>query len=110
MNYFQDGIWTHTVPNKGYNASGRRGIINHLCFGPLETITYGITIDSKCYYEYHIIEGIQEGDLFFEYIDQAKLLEAIRKEIELCKQYCADEMFSLFQAEKEALEKNSLTL
>ena len=75
MNAFRIGIWEHAAPEEHYDRDGKRAIIKHLCYGPLETMIYGVTTDSTYYWEYHIIEGLEEGERFLEYISKEKMLE-----------------------------------
>ena len=106
MNAFRVGVWEHSAPEEHYDRDGKRAIIKHLCYGPLETMIYGVTTDSTYYWEYHIIEGLEEGERFLEYISKEKMLHAIDHEISLCEQYQALAMIPLFLREKEQIENH----
>ncbi len=57
-----------------------------LCFGPLETCEYGVD-GSNFYFENKILEGINEGDSYFEILDNEKFLDVIKNELWLCKKH-----------------------
>lgn len=99
--------WYYSLPNKKYDDEGKRGIINMLCFGPLETLTYGITKNFKFYYEYKFLEGYEEGDIIFYYISKQKMLDKLYSTIELCKQNNNDELLNILQAETEEINNMS---
>lgn len=102
---FWSGKWLHDPPSKEYDSTGKRTIIKHLCFGPAETQIWYETADGQCYFELHIIEGLQAGDVFLDQISKVKMLEAINTEIELCKQFNETQLVALFQAEKDRIEQ-----
>lgn len=86
MDRFWVGEWLHIIYRENAGGKGKRPIICHLCFGPLETREYGIT-DSSFYFEEHIIEGIGEGDRDFRIIGKEEFLKAVNGEIRLCEKY-----------------------
>lgn len=43
---FWIGPWNHIGPDEEFDSEGKRVIIRKLCFGPLETIEYGVTNES----------------------------------------------------------------
>ena len=102
---FWAGNWLHDPPSEEYDSTGKRAIIKHLCFGPVETQTWYESVDGQYYCELHIIEGLQTGDVFLDRISKAKILEAIITEIDLCKRLGQVELAAAFQAEKERIEK-----
>lgn len=106
MYYFRANGWEHAAPEEKADQDGKRAIIKHLCYGPLETVIYGVTTELKYYREYHIIEGLEEGERYFEYISRKKILDMIDHEISLCEQYQAPEMIPLFLREKEQIAKS----
>ena len=74
---FWVGNWLHDPPSKEYDSTGKRAIIKHLCFGPVETQTWYESVDGQYYCELHIIDGLQARDVFLDRISKAKMLEAI---------------------------------
>jgi len=104
---FRIGEWWHEAPNKKADATGKRAIVKHLCFGPLETRIWYELEDGQYSYEVHFIEGIQEGDIFVDFINKSKMLEVIKSEIALCQKYNKLELVALFQAEIERIENQS---
>ncbi len=103
MKGFFNGIWKHTLPEKEFDQEGNRRIIVNVCFGPLETLTYGITKDNQYYYKYEVLEPEIFADVFFRYIEKQEMLEAINEEIQLCKEYHAEEMRILLEKEREKI-------
>ena len=102
---FWVGNWLHDPPSKEYDSTGKRAIIKHLCFGPVETQTWYESVDGQYYCELCIIEGLQAGDVFLDRISKAKMLEVIITEIDLCKRLGEAELAAAFQAEKDRIEK-----
>lgn len=102
---FWVGNWLHDPPSKEYDITGKRAVIKHLCFGPVETQTWYESVDGQYYCELCIIEGLQAGDVFLDQISKAKMLEAIVTEIDLCKSLGEAELAAVFQAEKDKVEK-----
>lgn len=102
---FWAGNWPHDPPSEEYDSTGKRAIIKHLCFGPVETQTWYESVDGQYYCELHILEGLQAGDVFLDRISKAKMLEAIITEIDLCKRLGEAELAAAFQAEKDKIEK-----
>ena len=102
---FWVGNWLHDSPGKEYDSTGKRAIIRHLCFGPAETQIWYKSADGQYYYELHIIEGLQAGDIFLDQISTVKMLEAINTEIDLCKRLGKTELAAIFQTEKEKIEE-----
>ena len=50
---FWVGNWLHDPPSKEYDSTGKRAIIKHLCFGPVETQTWYESVDGQYYCELH---------------------------------------------------------
>ena len=107
MNYFV-GSWTHYIPEKNFN-NNKRILIKRLCFGPLETIIFGIEkinkLQYKYFFEHNIIEGIEE-EFIFKYINKKEILENINNEISICKKL-NNEFYILFEIEKQKIESNN---
>lgn len=87
MKGFWVGGWEHVI----FSAEELRGeakcpVIMRLCFGPLETMEYGV-LDGKFYFESKILEGIDEGDCIFEIIDKEHFIDVMENEIRLCKEH-----------------------
>lgn len=102
MNFWV-GNWMHCVPDKKHDADGRRNIVQHLCWGPLETQIWFETSDHKYYYEEHIIEGILEGERSLEVISKIEMIKVLDEEIVLCQKYNAASLVPLFEAEREKI-------
>ena len=102
---FWAGNWLHDPPSEEYDSTGKRAIIKHLCFGPVETQTWYESVDGQYYCKLHILKGLQAGDVFLDRISKAKMLEAIITEIDLCKRLGEAELAAAFQAEKDKIEK-----
>lgn len=100
---FWVGSWLHDVPDTEYNDSGKRAIIKHLCFGPLETRIWYKLKDGQYSCETHFAEGIQDGEHFTDFISKSEMLEVIESEIVLCKKYGETDIAALLQAEKEEI-------
>ena len=101
---FWVGNWLHDPPSKEYDSTGKRAVVKHLCFGPAGTQTWYESADGQYYYELHIIEGLQAGDIFLDRISKVKMLKAISTEIDLCKKFGEFELADMFQAEKDRIE------
>lgn len=87
MNGFWVGGWEHVIFSADELRAGKKcPVISHLCFGPLETLEYGV-LDGKFYFESKILEGIDEGDCIFEIIDKEHFTGVIENEIRLCKEH-----------------------
>ena len=97
---FWVGAWLHDVPDTEYNASGKRAVVKHLCFGPLETRIWYKVLNGQYCCEIHFIEGMQGR---MTVLTDEELLEVIEAEIVLCKEYNETELAVLFQAEKEKI-------
>ncbi|MCI9375859.1 MAG: hypothetical protein HFF85_05635 [Oscillibacter sp.] len=97
------GAWLHDEPDRKFDSQGNRAIVKHLCFGPAETQIWYETADGQYFCELHVIEGIQAGDRFVDFIGKSKMLEVLESEIALCETCNAPELAVLFQAEKEKL-------
>lgn len=100
---FRVGTWTHNAPDTEYSASGKRAIVKHLCFGPLETRIWYKLIDGRYCREIHFIEGLQAGERFTDFISKSEMLEVVESEIALCKKHGVIDMENLLQAEKEKI-------
>lgn len=95
---FWVGTWLHVIPDQKDSAGNdKRIIIKHLCFGPVETQIWYQSKDGQYYYEYHIIEGLQAGDLFLYCISKSEMIKVINTEIALCNQYEKPELAALLQ-------------
>ncbi|MDE7297817.1 MAG: hypothetical protein K2N94_03165 [Lachnospiraceae bacterium] len=101
---FWVGAWLHDTPDTGYDAKGKRAVVKHLCFGPLETRIWYQCKDGQYCREIHFIEGLQAEELFTDFISKSEMLKVIEAEIALCKKYNQTELSVLFQAEKEEIE------
>ena len=101
---FWVGRWLHDIPDTGYDAEGKQAIIKHLCFGPLETRIWYKWKGGQYCREVHFIEGIQEGELYTEFISKSEMLEVMKAEIALCEKYNEIELAVLLQAEKEKID------
>ena len=102
MTGFQVGDWLHCPPKEQF-VQGRRVLIQHLCFGPLETRQWFVTEDGRFFYEEHIIEGCRAGELFREARTREELLRALDCEIQLCRRFQGEALIPLFQAERDRL-------
>ncbi|MCQ2974573.1 MAG: hypothetical protein MJ211_07145 [Bacteroidales bacterium] len=74
--------WHHNGPEP--IKDGTEKIVVNLCFGPLETIIYGIK-DGKYFFEDTEIEGFEE--YYFENISKEKFIQQLNYEISLCEKY-----------------------
>ena len=100
---FWVGTWLHDAPDIGYDADGKQAIIKHFCFGPLETrLWYKLKSGQYCR-EIHFIEGLQEGELFTDFISKSEMLKVIENEIILCKKYNETDLADLLQSEKKKI-------
>lgn len=87
MEAFWVGSWNHIVFSaEELHAGEKCPVIRQLCFGPLETLEYGVS-DGEFYFENEVLEGIGEGDRYFEIIETKRFLEVIENEIHLCEKY-----------------------
>lgn len=84
--FWVDG-WEHVIFSAEELRAGEKcPVIRQLCFGPLETVEYGV-LDGELYFENMVLEGIGEGDCVFEIIDNEHFLEVLEYEIHLCEKY-----------------------
>lgn len=84
--FWADG-WNHIIFSVEEPYAGeKRPLIRWLCFGPAETIEYGITND-KLYFEDNILEGLDEGDCIFQIIDKEHFLKIAENELRLCEKF-----------------------
>lgn len=87
MSGFWVGGWEHVIFSGEELRTGEKcPVIMQLCFGPLETMEYGV-LDGKFYFESKILEGIDEGDCIFEIIDKEHFIDVMENEIRLCKEH-----------------------
>ena len=100
---FRIGTWLHDAPDIGFDANGKRAIVKHLCFGPLETRIWYKLIDGRYCCEIHFIEGLQAGERYTDFIEKSKMLEVIDNEISLCKKYSETNLAALLQIEREKI-------
>lgn len=101
MRDIQIGSWLHCAPERDFR-DGRRAIVKRLCFGPLESWSFGVTADSGYFREVRILEGTDERSL--SSISLEELREAIAGEIRLCRKHQGEDLAALLQAELETLE------
>lgn len=84
---FWVGSWQHIIFPEGKTADGEKfPVIRELCFGPLETMEYGV-LNGGFYFEWHIIEGICEGERDLERIERERFIKVLENEVRLCKEY-----------------------
>lgn len=102
--FWLDG-WHHIIPQKECDNKGRRAIIYRLCFGPLETDSYGIEND-KFYHEHHYIEGFLEGEIDFSYINKEEFIKELEYEIKLSMDYESDQLTQFLLEIKDILVNN----
>lgn len=87
MTSFWVGGWEHVIFSaEELHAGEKCPIIRQLCFGPLETLEYGV-LDGKFYFESKMLEGIEEGDCVFEIIEKEHFFDMLKNEINLCREY-----------------------
>lgn len=98
---FYAGAWLHEAPDSQYRTGGRRAVVRHLCFGPLEVRTWYRQKDGQYCREIHFLEGPQEGERYTDFIGRAEMLEVLGAEIALCEQYQERALSVLFQAERD---------
>lgn len=85
--FWVDG-WEHVIFSAEELRVGEKcPVIRQLCFGPLETVEYGVLENGEFYCENRILEGIGEGDSYFEIIDKESFLKAVENELRLCGEY-----------------------
>ena len=102
MNDFWVGTWLHCPPDKHF-VKGRRTIMKHLRFGPVETRIWFVTEDGGCFYEETVLEGLE--DRFFEPISTVEMMDALEHEIDLCQRFHGEGLIPLFLAERARLEE-----
>lgn len=102
---FMAGSWLHDPPVQEYDESGKRAIVRHLCFGPLETRTWYELVDGQYCCELHTIEGPQAGERFVDPVRLPDMRKVIDTEIALCQECGRDEVAALFQVEREKLDR-----
>lgn len=91
------GIWEHSLFSSDEIHNGEKiPIIRQLCFGPLATCEYGFD-GSNFYFENNELEGIYEGERYFEILSKEKFLDMVKNELWLCKKHAPQ---LLEQAEK----------
>ncbi len=95
--------WMHSVPGKDFDAEGKRVIVSHSCFGPLETRSWYEMRDGRYCRRICMIEGIQTGDVFTDLISRDEMRRVLEQETALCRKYGKSDMAALFQMEKDRL-------
>ena len=83
---FWVGGWEHVIISENEQTDGKRPVIRQLCFGPLETLEYGV-MNGKFYFESRVLEGIDEGECIFKFIGAERFIEVIQNEIALCEKH-----------------------
>lgn len=79
--------WQHVIFSaEELHTEGKCPVIRWLCFGPLETLEYGV-LNGKFYFENKVLEGIDEGECIFEIIGRERFVEVIQNEIRLCEKH-----------------------
>lgn len=79
--------WQHVIFSADeLRLEGKCPVIQHLCYGPLETLEYGV-LDGEFYFENKVLEGIDEGSSFFEKIDKQHFGGVLENERRLCEKY-----------------------
>lgn len=87
MDGFWAGHWQHVIFSADeFRADGKNPVIQQLCYGPLETLEYGV-LNGKFYFENKVLEGIDEGECIFEFIGKERFIEVIQNEIRLCEKH-----------------------
>lgn len=94
--------WHHVMPEKNCSNKGRLTVICRLCFGPLETDSYGIEND-KFYHEREYIEGVLENEVDFFYISKEEFVKELDYEIELSIEHESDKLTQYLLDIKDAL-------
>ncbi len=102
---FQVGEWWHEAPGKQFDAAGKRVVVKHLCYGPLETQIWYELQDGSYSLEIHFIEGIRAGEAVVDCVNKLEMLEVLKSEIALCQRYNEPELAALFQVEVDRIEK-----
>lgn len=102
---FWAGAWLHSGPDRECSADGRRMIVKHLRFGPAETQIWYEVKDGRYCCELHIIEGLQAGGVFVDWISRDSMRKVLENEIALCEKYGKMELGILFRAEIEKVKR-----
>ena len=92
--------WEHVVFNEYYDTEGSRIIFQKLCFGPLETITYGKNKKGEFYCEYDVIEPelFQGTDVLI--MSKQEMIDEICSEIELLRKHNQLNMVEALELQK----------
>ena len=106
MTGFWVGSWLHGPPGEE-SVHGRRVLLSHLCFGPLESREWFVTEEDRFFYEEHILEGCQAGETLREARTREELLEALDHEMELCVRFHGEALLPLLQAERDRWAESS---
>ena len=104
---FMAGAWLHESPPRECGANDKMAIIQHLCFGPLETRIWYARKDGQYCREVHFIEGTQAGEVYTDFLRKSEMLEAVKAELALCEKYHDMEAVGFLTAEKEKLENGN---
>lgn len=107
---FSVGAWLHDIPSTEYDVNGKRAIVRHLCFGPLETRIWYETMDGRYWRELHFIEGPQAGELYADSISQSEMLDVIKSEAALCIIFGDMDMNALLCSEIERIKSKARNL
>lgn len=107
MNQIYIGNICHCMPANSTDKEGNRDIIIKLCFGPIESIVYGITKDNKYYMDFTFPVGFGDGELEHDYrmISKLEMLEAIDNEIGLCELNGGNAIVEALKFEKAKIER-----
>ncbi|MCT4544615.1 MAG: hypothetical protein N4A63_13825 [Vallitalea sp.] len=108
MNGIFIGDFYHCMPSEMADKDGKRAIINYYCFGPIEVVIYGVTLENKYYFDYTYPEVWGDGELEHEYniITKKEMLKAIDSEIELCERNGGTNIAKTLRSEKKLIEES----
>ncbi|NMF07158.1 hypothetical protein ACUH7Y_16170 [Clostridium beijerinckii] len=98
----------HCMPFHDADKEGKRAIVNYYCFGPIETVTYGITSANEYYFEYTYPEFFGDAELKHDYkmITKKEMLKVINREIELCEHNGGINIAIALKNEKKLIEES----
>ena len=99
--YFWAQGWLHGAPEQTADTEGKRAVIQHFCFGPLETRIWYALRDGRYCCQHRMSEGIQAGDVFTDMVSPDEIEKLLEREIALCGKYGKSDMTALFQKEIE---------
>ncbi|MCI8808704.1 MAG: hypothetical protein HFF84_01020 [Oscillibacter sp.] len=105
---FQVGSWLHEAPRTEHDADGRRAVVQHICFGPLETRVWYECADGRYCREIHFLEGLQAGERFTDFLSGLEMRKVLDSEIALCEQCGESGLAAAFRAEQEGIESRGV--